>query len=115
MSTNTNTMTVSFKVTRLLTGCPGEAGGQAVAQMGRRVGAEWLPVAQAAPRVQSGRGVEERTSIWIPLERETIFEKLFLGLLTVSAAVAIAGGFSAMLSLVENWSVFNGWVSRLVE
>jgi hypothetical protein len=53
-------------------------------------------------------------SVWIPLRRETVGEKVLMGLLVLAAVGAIAYGFLSLWDYVQNWTLINAWVARLL-
>ncbi len=53
-------------------------------------------------------------TLWMPLPGEKGFEKIMLGALVLAAGAAIAYGLWTMLDYVQNWSVINAWVARII-
>lgn len=81
---------------------------------------QWLPappMPRAAPAQKSDtrKGAKTARGIWIPLDRESVAEKLMIGLLVVGAAIGIAYGFSCLLDLVQGWAGVSLGISNLVQ
>src|SRR5438445_13291941 len=80
----------------------------------------WLPV-PAVPRAtpaikpKADRSAQSKQNLWLPLETESLGERLTLGLLVLAAAVGVGCGFSCLVDLVQNWSVFNHWVAQMIQ
>ena len=91
-----------------------QAGGLAAPRL--RAPAAWLPVPSLPERRASQRQptVTSATARIKPA-RSSPGEKLFLGLLTAAATIAIAYGFSCLVDLVQNWASFNAGIGRLVQ
>lgn len=53
-------------------------------------------------------------SLWIQLPGDHWFERILLGALVLAAGAAIAYGLWSMLDYVQNWSVINAWVARII-
>ena len=81
---------------------------------------QWLPappVPRATPAQKSDtrKGPKMASGIWIPLDRESVAEKLMIGLLVVGAAIGIAYGFSSLLDFVQGWAGVSLGISNLVQ
>jgi hypothetical protein len=78
---------------------------------------QWLPappLSRAAPAEKSDTRKAAK-GIWIPLARESVAEKLMIGLLVAGAAIGIAYGFSCLLDLVQGWAGVSLGISNLVQ
>src|SRR6266568_8620081 len=65
-----------------------------------------VPRAARAIKHQPHPSSRSRRGLWLPLESESLGERLTLGLLVLAAAVAIGYGFSCLVDWVQNWSLF---------
>ncbi len=75
----------------------------------------WLPVPPARSNFAAAQAKSKQTnSIWIPLENDSLGEKLMGGLLVVAGVASISYGFSFLLDVVQNWSGLTSWVAQIL-
>src|SRR3954452_8021426 len=77
----------------------------------------WLPAPpvtrpMAAPKTKATRAGQ---GIWIHLEQESAWEKVFLVMLILAAVIGVGYGFSYMVDFVQNWAGVNLAVGQLVQ
>ncbi|MCX7721960.1 MAG: hypothetical protein N2379_02730 [Verrucomicrobiae bacterium] len=77
------------------------------------VGAKPAGVASSKHPVATCSGYSAR-SLLIPLAGDTGFGKILLGALVLSVGAAIGYALWRVLDYVQNWSVVNAWVSRII-
>ncbi len=86
----------------------------------RRAVPAWRPAPSTRRNVPAtGRRVGEPAkvvrSIWIAPERESLGEKLLMGLLGVAAVVGIGYGFASLVDLVQHWAMFANGIGQMIQ
>src|SRR5213080_3450986 len=70
---------------------------------------QWLPAPPITrPRVApKSKATGAGQGIWIHLEQESAWEKVFLMVLILAAVIGVGYGFSCLVDFVQNWAGVN--------
>ncbi len=118
---NMNTMTIQSDVMARLNGVG--LASQHAEKSGLRPGQSrcpaWLPApperrpVRGAPMART-QALRPLRGIWLGAAQDPLGDRILMAVLALCGLAAIAYGFSSMLDLVQNWSVFNAWVGQII-
>ncbi len=78
----------------------------------------WLPAPavreQSAAKTRALKLNKPAKSIWIPLESDSLGQKLVGAVLVVVALTSIGYGFASLIDLVQNWAAVNSTIGQIL-